>query len=468
MYTVALALVMAGSLPAGQESNDLAEKAATILRKQCVQCHGSAKGATANLKILDHAQLISEDRRLVVQGKPEESELFQLVECGSMPPGTAPKVSDEDRKVLRTWIEQDAPPFPPHTGEPYILAQIQADINRLAAADRPKVRYVSLNHLLDGDGAKDLDVYRAALGKALNLFATNVNVVQLPPIDPDKTIFRIRLEELGWDKRPFVADPKYKGKEIDPTLVNLYDLILLEYPYAVPPDNSPAGKALVKSFLKPANLLRPVPYVRGDWLVVAVTDAPLYGELRGEAASVQPKKPADGDPLRFVAERFARNPGPAGVPALDALSVPDSEPGGAPTMVALEVLDPDGKPGRVFKPGQKISFKLTNDEALMVNYQLVATDVKGLKFVLRENALAPGASISIPATIGHNAGKEHLTVLVSKAPLPPAALLKTKNEDARRVVHALYKIDEDNSIQTLFDPARIVKITKSFETVDKR
>ena len=134
----------------------------------------------------------------------------------------------------------------------------------------------------------------------LNVLSANKKPVALEGIDPENTIFRIRLDDLGWDKRPFVADPKNTAKAIDPTQVNLFDLVLLEYPYATPPD-----KALIESYLKSANLLRPVPYVRGDWFAATATQPPLYGELlslSGPLNAIMPNLEAD-NPLLFVTDQ---------------------------------------------------------------------------------------------------------------------------------------------------------------------
>jgi hypothetical protein len=177
------------------------------------------------------------------------------------------------------WVNRDheAPALSPRSGEAYILAQIRDDVNGLGAADRPGVRYVSLNHLLDDpDAAKDLDAYRAALAQALNLLSQKRQLVGLRPIDPAGTVFRVRLDALGWDDTPFQAVP---GGDLDPARVNRFDLLLLEYPYAAPPPDSPAFRALVASYFKVAGLARPVPYVRGDWLAAVATEAPLYDEL---------------------------------------------------------------------------------------------------------------------------------------------------------------------------------------------
>jgi mono/diheme cytochrome c family protein len=279
--SLGLAVLLAFGAPSAGESAKLATSARMILQKHCSSCHGSGASPKADLNVLDYSQLTNPERSLVVPNNTEKSELFQLVACGSMPPGTARKVSDADRMVLQDWIAAGAPNFPPSFGEPYILARIQEDATRLGPQALANVRYVSLNHLLsDPDTAKDIDAYRAALIKALNLLSWKERLVIPSAIDPDNTIFRIRLDELGWDNRPFLADPKAAaGSNADPTRVSLYDLLLLEYPYATPPDSSPASKALVESYLRPAGQVRPVPYIRGDWLVVSATEGPLYNEL---------------------------------------------------------------------------------------------------------------------------------------------------------------------------------------------
>jgi cytochrome c len=280
--SLGLAVLLAIGAPPAGESATLATRARTILEKQCSGCHGPGAGPKADLNVLDYSQLINAERGLVVPNKIEKSELFQLVATDSMPPGTARKVPEADRIVLQEWIAAGAPSFSTSSsiGEPYILTRIQEDATRQGPQGLANVRYVSLNHLLNDPGtAKDIDAYRAALTRALNLLSWKESLVIPAAIDPDNTIFRIRLDELGWDNRPFVADPNNVGKDADPTRVNLYDLLLLEYPYATPLDNSPTSRALVDSYLKPAGQLLPVPYVRGDWFVAAATEAPLYNEL---------------------------------------------------------------------------------------------------------------------------------------------------------------------------------------------
>src|SRR5262249_54616795 len=134
-----------------------------------------------------------------------------------------------------------------------------------------------LNHLLaDEKTAADLPLYRAALTKALNQLSTGPKLVMPTPIDADETIFRLKLSDLGWDARPF-------GRKD----VNLFDLLLIDYPLASVPERPPAerpdrptlAQLVTGEYLATVSLLRPIPYVRGDWLAAVATQAPLYEDM---------------------------------------------------------------------------------------------------------------------------------------------------------------------------------------------
>src|SRR5262245_31825596 len=88
------------------DSDGLAIQAQDILDKHCRACH-SGPDARAGLNVFDRKQLL--DRRLINLRVPESSELLDLVESGSMPPGTHRKVSARDRETLRRWIAASAP-----------------------------------------------------------------------------------------------------------------------------------------------------------------------------------------------------------------------------------------------------------------------------------------------------------------------------------------------------------------------
>src|SRR5262249_4790551 len=139
-------------------------------------------------------------------------------------------------------------------------------------------RYVSFAHLKnDPSAAARLDGYRAALFRAVNMLHKFGMIYQPKAIDDERTVYRLELDKLGWDVRPF---PKLNGKPaVDPSRISLYDLVLLEYPHGAVPDESETGKAVVKDYLARAGMLRPIAYVRGDWFVDAVTRTPLYDDL---------------------------------------------------------------------------------------------------------------------------------------------------------------------------------------------
>jgi hypothetical protein len=83
-----------------------------IFIERCYKCHkwDVAKGG---IKILHHRLLVSV-REVVVPGRPEESELFQLItqrkNQRTMPPDKP--LSAEEIATIRQWIVEGAPPFP--------------------------------------------------------------------------------------------------------------------------------------------------------------------------------------------------------------------------------------------------------------------------------------------------------------------------------------------------------------------
>jgi mono/diheme cytochrome c family protein len=102
----------AAEAPARPE--ELAAKAKTILTKYCFECHGKdANKPKKKLKILDHAALLSDKRKLLVPGSPDTSLIIKRIEnkANPMPPEENPQVTDAERKVLRAWIAAGAPDF---------------------------------------------------------------------------------------------------------------------------------------------------------------------------------------------------------------------------------------------------------------------------------------------------------------------------------------------------------------------
>ena len=264
----ALVLLLAWADPSDAA---LAKDAVAVLAKHCARCHGGA-APRAGFNVLDRASLL----KRVVAGKPEASELLHRVESGMMPPGTAPKPARAERALLREWIAAGAPAVPPPppvfvTGDDHVLGELARDWGKLEDEARADARYLSLNHLLAApDGPAKLAAARKELRRMLGAFAAEP---KLDAIDKQQSVFRLSLASMGWDARPFVVPGKKKAKE-KPSPLDLFDLVLLEYPYAV--------ASFSRAFVECGPLLkrvRPIAYVRGDWLLGLMAQERFAREL---------------------------------------------------------------------------------------------------------------------------------------------------------------------------------------------
>src|SRR5947209_9073573 len=105
---VLLAALAAGlaAAPPALRADDPGESAARVramFRRYCQTCHaGPADRIKGGLEVLDHGLLLR--RKVVRPGDAAGSELYRLVECGSMPPGGLPKPGPGDVGALREWI----------------------------------------------------------------------------------------------------------------------------------------------------------------------------------------------------------------------------------------------------------------------------------------------------------------------------------------------------------------------------
>ena len=167
------------------------------------------------------------------------------------------------------------PSAQPAAGPAEVLRAIGSDIQDVPVADRPFVRYFSLRHLIDEGADGDvLAQHRSALAAAVNYLSRRKEAVRLTPVDRAGTVFRIDIRHALWDEKPFV---EAESTRVSP--VNLYDLVLLEYPYGLVPERSDEFAVVGDRFLTQASQVRPVPYLRADWFVAVATRPPLYRDL---------------------------------------------------------------------------------------------------------------------------------------------------------------------------------------------
>jgi hypothetical protein len=265
-----------------------------VLRKRCYECHNPEE-ANGGVRVLDHATLLAKEKLL--PGKPDESLLYQRImatDDSVMPPEGQARLPSEEIDLIRRWIVAGAPVFPPDAAIPdaaatdaalqnvvgaeYVFQSILAHLRTLPMVERRFVRYFSTNHLLTSGATEDeLKLHRDALSKALNHLTWQRQIVVPTAIEPTGTIFAVDLRKLGWDQQPFesIVAGESKGK----SKLNLFDLVLLDYPYAVVYEDSDTYNELAETYLIPSGMVRPVPYVRADWFASVATQPLLYEDL---------------------------------------------------------------------------------------------------------------------------------------------------------------------------------------------
>src|SRR5262249_4733294 len=181
-------------------------RAEAVLRTHCGTCHGpggTGKGGFDYL--LDRDRLVA--RNQVVPGKPDDSPLLQRIEQDEMPPGKRPRLKDEERAVLRRWIDAGAPSFTPSppralVTETLLLRSVLADLQALEPRQRRFTRYLTLSHLANAGLSEDaLGSHRQALSKLVNSLSWHPRVTRPHPVDAAQTIYRLDLRNYKWTAR---------------------------------------------------------------------------------------------------------------------------------------------------------------------------------------------------------------------------------------------------------------------------
>ncbi|HWG43231.1 MAG TPA: DUF2231 domain-containing protein [Gemmataceae bacterium] len=92
---------------------DLGAEAKAIFQVKCVQCHGpDVRKPKGDFGYVLDLKRLAADSEKVVPGKPDESQLWQLVHDDEMPAegAKAGPVTKEQKETIRAWIEAGAPP----------------------------------------------------------------------------------------------------------------------------------------------------------------------------------------------------------------------------------------------------------------------------------------------------------------------------------------------------------------------
>lgn len=199
---------------------------------------------------------------------------------------------EDDRGEAEDDAEQDKQPEPTTAKQPEkkrvpddggVMNVILSHVRSLPGEDRPFYRYFSTRHRLRAGATEErLAEHRIAFTKAINHLSYESDLVLPKTIDKvaGGTVFAIDIRRLGWHRRELKpVDPEPAGDLKDKQALSLYDLVLLEYPYAVHSEDDTVSLAVADEFLRVARQVRPIAYVRADWFCSVVLQPPLYHDL---------------------------------------------------------------------------------------------------------------------------------------------------------------------------------------------
>jgi uncharacterized membrane protein len=117
LFACALGLGAGRLTPARAErsggARDLGAEVRAVFAARCTACHGPslAKPRGRFGYVLDLPR-VAANREMVVPEHPDESELWDLVRTGEMPPSDSPTgpTTDAEKEIVRAWIAAGAPP----------------------------------------------------------------------------------------------------------------------------------------------------------------------------------------------------------------------------------------------------------------------------------------------------------------------------------------------------------------------
>jgi mono/diheme cytochrome c family protein len=258
-------------------------QAENILASNCGQCHGSALTpltASGGMNyIADIDQLVANDKIRPLDSAG--SRIIQRMREGSMPPfATGRTVAQDDIDTVARFIDEESfwPEVEPRDRDcsdqvfsfDDLYAAVANDLQRLDADDALTTRYITLTNRFTAGVCSDttLDRDRQALSKMLNALSIETTVVEPLPINGDKTIFSINLEDYGWDQPVTVVNDD--GSTTD--FADRWEAILANNPYAVPFVGDDADDAVADSGTT-------IPVMLADSLLDTATIGNLYYAL---------------------------------------------------------------------------------------------------------------------------------------------------------------------------------------------
>lgn len=278
-FYFSLGILLGVSLGAyGDGEAQLGRQTAELFRAKCFNCHGNAsRGYKGGLNLTELQSL--KTKGLLNFLSPERSVLVERIQPGGgMPESGEPLTAGEIDLVIR-WVRAGAPDSEgqllhsqntdsvapieieknnteesrPH--ELDLVFLILEDIKRLSRAELLDSRYLTFHpYYYARTSNEDLDTYRNGLLKLINSLTWNRNPVRLKAVDRQKTVYRVRLSELGWSTGKWNQLANRNPYHIE------FNHPLAEFLYSMIPDTRR-------------------PYIRADWFAFTVSRPPFYYSL---------------------------------------------------------------------------------------------------------------------------------------------------------------------------------------------
>ena len=279
----------------------VARAAFDVLEKHCSRCHQDGKLTARERPSKNFGNVLKLDElaanpHFILPGNPFGSKLFKQIVDKEMPYDVEyegetkyPKITPDELKALETWIvslaatKSAACEAHKFVTNEEVLGMVVADVSRLPNSRKKGTRYLTLTHLKNSCmDDLSMKVFRQGAIKLINSLSRSSDVVRLETIDPDESILRINLDDLGWDAKD-------------------WDEVLAGYPYNLQPESD------FKSVLTAATGTQ-LPYVRADWFASAASQPPLYDKLVKLQNTFQELAKAEGVDIegnikRFIAQR---------------------------------------------------------------------------------------------------------------------------------------------------------------------
>jgi hypothetical protein len=224
---------------------------AQILMAACTECHVYGLRDPAGWgSVMDVSRMIDAD--IIVPGSLEQSRLWYRVAVRSDMPFNGTRLTPEQKGIIQQWILGMQRPYNRPRSNEEILDVIVQDSRR--AGNNNDFRYLSFAHFVDeGRSKEELAVLEGVVNVMLNSLSRRPGLIKVEAADPERTIFRFRISQLGWN----AAD---------------WDEVVRFYPYCLQ-SNVAAHQALYD------RLDTEAPYLRADWFMATATLSPLYERL---------------------------------------------------------------------------------------------------------------------------------------------------------------------------------------------